>query len=80
VIIRDDHKGAFLPVRRLGLSCAAIFTLAVIALDVTETLAVVRRIGVDDLSIALGLINPLSFWESSLPFTSALLSLSAYGA
>jgi hypothetical protein len=50
-----------LQVRRLGWHCAVIFTVAVVALDVTETLAVVRGIAVDYLAIAAGLINPLAF-------------------
>jgi hypothetical protein len=56
-----DQLAMPLPVRRLGWYCAVIFTLAVVALDVTETLAVVRGIAVDYLVIAVGLINPLSF-------------------
>src|SRR5512133_167370 len=57
----SDHQTAILPIRRLGLSCAVIFTLAVITLDITETVAVLRGIGVDYPSVAVGLINPLSF-------------------
>jgi hypothetical protein len=61
VIMTSDHQTAILPIRRLGLSCAVIFTLAVITLDITETVAVLRGIGVDYPSVAVGLINPLSF-------------------
>jgi hypothetical protein len=52
VIMTSDHQRAILPIKRLGLSCAVIFTPAVITLDITETVAAVRGIRVDYPTVA----------------------------
>jgi hypothetical protein len=47
-------------VRRLGFMSAVTFTLSMLALDVTETVAVVRKIGNDPLSVGVSSRLPLS--------------------
>lgn len=47
--------------RRFGFMSAVIFTLSMLALDVTETVAVVRKIGNDPLSVGVSILIPLAF-------------------
>jgi hypothetical protein len=47
--------------RRFGFMSAVTFTLSMLALDVTETVAVVRKIGNDPLSVGVSILIPLAF-------------------
>jgi hypothetical protein len=47
--------------RRLGFLSAVIFTLSILALDVTETVAMIPQIGNDPLSVAVSIPIPLAF-------------------
>jgi hypothetical protein len=47
--------------RRFGFMSAVTFTLSMLALDVTETVAVVRKIDNDPLSVGVSILIPLAF-------------------